>query len=281
MLCKIRTIALVFAVSFGFFGVFTSPASAILPTGTRLMPVFRITPAMNGMRGMVGSMPMTGMASSMPMFNVQTGFVTMPRFPHTPQHELLRREFMMNRNMNAFNMGLGVGNMMGRYGSYPSMSGMGSYGSSPSMSSYGGGGGYGQMTSMPAASSAYEANPATTGLGNKTAEVSRILTAAGLSNEGGELSWPLGLQVLFPATENKQLLSQLNAGLQIAALQKSDGSVDNQALDTTSHAAARLREMLSQREPYLQSRTYREADRFLSNIEAALKQLQGNTTANR
>jgi hypothetical protein len=249
-------VALVFA---GWCGLPAS-AKAIHPMGLRVMPVFRVTPAMNRM---------TGMAGSMPMFNVQTGFVTMPRFPQTPQHELLRREFMMNRNMNAFNMGLGAGSMMGSYGSYPSMS------------SYGGGGGYGQMTSMPAASSAYEANPATTGLGNKTAEVSRILTAAGLSNEAGELSWPIGLQALFPATENKQLLSQLNAGLQIAALQKSDGSVDNQALDTTTHAAARLREMLSQREPYLQARTYREADRFLKNIETTLRQLQGSTAAYR
>ena len=81
--------------------------------GVRLMPVFRVTPAMNGMTGMTG-----------PLFNVRTGVAAVPRSPRE-----FRREMMLNRDSMLGGLGvsgLGAG-MMASYGS---------------MSSYGGGGGY-------------------------------------------------------------------------------------------------------------------------------------------
>lgn len=263
-------------VSFAFLTVFVGPAHA-QRLGPRILPMFRVLPNMAirpnffiqpNFRTLPVFSTMTGTAGSLQLFNVRAGVVGMPVFPNHFQHELVRREIMLNRLTNAYAAGLSSGAMMGSYGSYPSIS------------SYGGGGGYGQMTSMPA-SSAYEPSLATSGLGAKTGDVSRILTAAGISNDKGEMSWPVGLQALFPATENKELLRQLNAGLQTAALQKSDGSIDAESLKGLTHAAARLRQMLQQREPYLQALTYREADRYLKNIENALTQIQSSATVSR
>ena len=119
------------------FLAWSSPAWAIHPMGFRFMPVFRITPAMNGMS--VG-MPMNR------TFNVQTGVMAVPRF----HHEMWwHNNWMSNRLSNSLYSG--AGNMMGTSGSYPSMS---SYGGG------GGGGGYGQMSSVPQPGPSYESNEA-------------------------------------------------------------------------------------------------------------------------
>jgi hypothetical protein len=254
--------ALVSATSLVALSALAMPAWAIHPMGFRMMPVFRITPAMNGMmgNGMMGTM--NGMRMS-PTFNVQTGFVAMPRFGLNHERSRfdrmeLRNLQMMNGMGNSFSSGIGYSGMSGGVGSYPSMSS-------------GNPGNYGQMTSTPAF--------ANDSVGGNAPDVSRILTAAGLPNDQGQLNWPLGLQALFPATANLELIQQLDASLQTAALQKEIGSVDSEVIKGARRDAGKLRAMLLQREPYLQAITYREADRFLKNLDSALKQLEGNTTA--
>jgi hypothetical protein len=131
------------------------------------------------------------------------------------------------------------------------------------------------MTSVPQ----FAGTEARASLSTVAPEISRTLSAAGLSNDQGNLNWPLGLQALFPAATNRELINRIDARLQTAALQKAGGSVDSDLIKETSRDAQKLRAMLQQREPYLQAPTYREADRFLKNLDSALKQMQGQTTA--
>jgi hypothetical protein len=247
---NLRHIALVFVASSLVLGAWVVPARAIHPFGGfRLMPVFRITPAMNGMTGTMGGMQM------MPTFNVQTGVVAMPRFHHEMEFRRmeLRNMALMNGLSNSFSSGIGYGGMTASFGSYPSS------------------GSFGQMTSVPQFATEASTMPP---------EVSRTLSAAALSNNQGKLNWPIGLQALFPATTNWELINQIDARLQTAALQKANGgSVDSDLIKETSRDAKKLRAMLQQREPYLQAPTYREADRFLKNLDTALKEMQGPTTA--
>ena len=249
---NLKRISLLFVSSSLVLCAWVVPARAIQPFGgVRFRPVVRITPAMNGMTGMMGGMQM------MPTFNVQTGFVATPRFRHEGMEfrrmELRNLGLMNGLGNAAFGAGIGgFGGMSGSFGSYPSS------------------GGYGQMTSVPQ----FITEPS-----NMAPEVSRTLSAAGLSNDQGNLNWPLGLQALFPAATNRELINRIDARLQAAAVQKANGSVDSDLIKETSRDAQKLRAMLQQREPYLQAPTYREADRFLTNLDSVLKEMQGQKTA--
>ncbi len=237
------------------FGIFawTAPVWAINPMGMRVMPVFRITPSMNGMRAGMGMNP---------MFNVQTGVVAVPQF---------HNQMWWHNNWAANRLGNSLYSMPGNYNM------MGSYGSYPSMSGYGGGGGYNQLSSVPQPAPAYEANGGNGPMGANTAEASRILSAAGLPNDQGHLTWPVGLQVLFPVVENAELLDGLEARFQTAAVQKTTGAVDEELLKGVSKDIARFRSKLRGREPYMAIPTYNEADRYLAHMEDALKGLQGSS----
>jgi hypothetical protein len=258
---QLRHIALISASALLTMFALAAPVQAIFPMGMgfRIRPVVRITPAMNGMTGMAGSMT--------PTFNVQTGFTAVPSFR---QNRMWwnRASMLQNASTSALSSGLGSSGTMGGY---------------PMMSSYGGGGGggggYGQMSSVPTPQPAYDYSNANAGLAASAAEVSRMLSAAGLPNDHGTLTWPIGLQALFPATENAELTSKLNSSLQSAALQQTTGAIDPSLLRNATQDASRLRQMLVQREPYLQAPTYREADRFLTNLDKALKHLEWSTPA--
>ncbi|HEV8060488.1 MAG TPA: hypothetical protein VGP68_11470 [Gemmataceae bacterium] len=237
----------------------TLPANAIHPPGFRFMPVFRITPAMNGMRGTINGMQTTS------MFNVRTGVMAVPTFrnPEMMMRDhrdmrLLNHE-MRNLDRNALLMS-GIG-MTGSLG-YPSLS-----------SGYGGSGGNAQMSSVPMPVGDYEGNFATTA---NVPDASRILTAAGLPNDQGRLNWPIGLQVLFPVSEYGESFLQLEARLETAALAKANGSVDSKVLDEANQDVGKMRSKLRQRKSSMMAPTYAEADRFLQNLDGALKQLQGN-----
>jgi hypothetical protein len=245
-----RSIAVASLTSLLGILAWSSPAWAIHPMGLRLMPFFRVTPALNGMRP---GMPMN------PRFNVQTGFVAVPTFHN---ERWWRNHWMANRYANSLYAAPGNYNMMATYGSYPSMSGYG--------------GGYNQLTSVPQAMPAYENNNANGPLGANAAEASRMLTAAGLPNDQGHMTWPVGLQVLFPITENADLINQLEARFQTAAVQKTTGAVDEELLKGARQDIAKFRQKLHGRQPYMAIPTYQEADRFLKTMDTAVDSLQGN-----
>jgi hypothetical protein len=248
----------VLASVISLFGIlaWTSPAWAIHPMGLRLMPAFRITPAMNGMGAGMGMNP---------MFNVQTGVVAVPRFHNGMSWH---NNWMGNRFGNSLNSAPGNYNMMGGYGSYPSMSGYGGGG--------GGGSGSNQLSSVPQPAATYESNSTNGPMGPHAAEASRILSAAGLPNSEGLLTWPVGLQVLFPIVENLDLINELEASFQTAAVQKTSGAVDEDLLKGVSKNIAKFRSKLRGREPYMAIPTYQEADRFLAHMDDAVNRLRGN-----
>ena len=138
------------------------------------------------------------------------------------------------------------GSMFGYgYGGYGSYGGYGGYGGGyPMMSSpYGSSGTsvyytspYASSSSVPLRQSAASSAP----LQQSAASASSMLTALGVTNESGQPTWPLGLQVLFPQKENLELLQQIKALLASAADQKLTGQKNSDLVQQGQRAVDRL-----------------------------------------
>jgi hypothetical protein len=99
------------------------------------------------------------------------------------------------------------------------------------------------------------------------------LDALGLPNDGGRLSWPLGLRVLAPAQEVQQERLHIEGLLQRAALQATSGSVACSVLKEMDRAVVRLRGMLQARGDGLAEATQSEARRFLGQLSQVVKSM--------
>jgi hypothetical protein len=106
------------------------------------------------------------------------------------------------------------------------------------------------------------------------------LTAIGVANQNGRLSWPLGLQTLGGpdnGREADELRGQLDGLFQLAAEQAGRGSADTKLLDEITRAVDRFRKLLTrvqQERAQLTQALYDEAERFLNQLqdaEAALR----------
>jgi len=183
-------------------------------------------------------------------------------------------------------LGNGYGGMGGGYGSG---------GGSGSGGGYGGGGGYGNGSGsgyqQPAASTTdpyqtYAANyqsqddgysAVSAGYGNKSSQSKRvsemgtILTAAGLPNKDGHLSWPLGLRMLRPDGETRDLRRQVDTLVQALATQRLSSQPNSAFVQDAEVALEKLR-LLAERERHsLSYGTYREVERFLAMLDGFLK----------
>jgi hypothetical protein len=147
--------------------------------------------------------------------------------------------------------------------SYPS------YGNTQTPLYYGGGGYY-----VPSYTSSSVAPVSDTSKLGQGLDTGKILTAVGIPNGRDQLSYPLGLQVLQPQTENMQLLDQIEALLQLMASQQSSGKVNPNLATEATGAIDRLQTMLRARQSNMMANVYLEAQQYLDKLRHGLKVLQ-------
>jgi hypothetical protein len=107
-----------------------------------------------------------------------------------------------------------------------------------------------------------------------TADTAKVLNAIGVTNDRGQLSYPLGLQVLQPQTENLQLLDKIETLFQVMVNQEIKGELNARMVQATSAAVERLQAMLRARQSNMTENTYGEAQRYLETLRHALNVLQ-------
>jgi hypothetical protein len=240
------------------------------------------------------------MLSSNPVITLMPG----TRFSMLPANAMmqmaaLHRQAQLQRMM--YN-GAGYASAMSAYGGYANNYSMmaGGYGSSSSPMSSMPAGSYGAMSQMSSPSpyspgsyyapgyttqtSSYAPDQSTTSPKEPSvaqeqgklqqAQVSKLLTATGLSNLKGKVYWPLGLQVLQPNNENLELLDNIETLLHVAAGQQIAGRVNGNLLDEVQRDLDRLKAMLDRRRGTMLQSTVDEADKFLDKVHHAVTVLR-------
>ncbi len=156
--------------------------------------------------------------------------------------------------------GMGYGGMSGGYG------GMG-YGD------YGNNSGYNSMQSYPEESAATYGSSAASRSSTES-RPNAVLSAMGLRNQDGKLTWPLGIEALRPVTEVKPLQEQIDGVIQIVAngrASESNPGLVDQAKKSCTHLRSLLR---SHGRDHFDASTYREAMHFLDQLDDGLKLMQ-------
>jgi hypothetical protein len=217
-------------------------------------------------------------ASRFPVNQMQMPF----RAPMTGGVATSATPFAMNANtgLSAFSMA-GRGNMPFYSGAYTNSAA--GYGSGSMM--------YGAGSSMPSYSSGSESSPqgyaASGAAGNldqgmPTASIqttrlatANILSAMGVSNEGGRISWPFELRVMGPS-EVTGLRTNLEGLLQLLATQAASGQVNPQVVDAARQAVNRLDTLLLQDKERggFGMTSFEDSERFLRQLRDGLKRLQ-------
>ena len=169
---------------------------------------------------------------------------------------------------------------------YPGMSGSspygaGSKGNSSAMSGYGGGmpgSSYGSQGGQYGDDSygygGYSGTTSGTSVGGSS--IGRVLTAAGVPNDGGRLRWPLGLRVVG-GQEAGELREQIEALFQYGAEQTQAGPVSPHLVQELARSVGALRQLLrrDREERFsLALTTYEDAERFLGKLDHARKLLE-------
>jgi hypothetical protein len=177
---------------------------------------------------------------------------------------------------------------VGGYGAYPA-SGYSpqysypSYGDVQTSNYYGPGADYNSYLVPPysGGTTAYPAKQDNSSNAGKTAPqgldlrpLGKILTAVGVPNDDGRLSYPLGLQVLQPQTENLQVLDQIETLFQVLASQEPSGQINANLAKEAKVAIDRLQTMLRGRQHNMMPNVYGEAQQYLDKLRHGLEVLQ-------
>jgi plastocyanin len=178
---------------------------------------------------------------AIPAANPGTSAMGAGQFGHHPFQMMMQHPGMQGQS------GMGMG-MMGPYGAGMMGSPYGAQVGGPQMGDYGAG--PGQDT------------------------LSRVLTAVGLPNEGGQLEWPVGLRALREAEDLRQ---QIDALVHQASEQAQAGPANAQLADELGRSRVALRNLLrrDQEERFsLPLVAYEDAERFLTKLARAEKRLR-------
>jgi len=92
--------------------------------------------------------------------------------------------------------------------------------------------------------------------------------------DGGRLNWPLGVRILGPGEETRELRSQINTLLPDAVAQAANGKVDPGLLQELSRDVNRLQRLLVARANDMPEDTYIDARRFLNNLDDSVRLLR-------
>ena len=94
----------------------------------------------------------------------------------------------------------------------------------------------------------------------------------GIVDARGQLVWPLGIQILSPPLETKELRQRLEGLLQAAATQGT--RVQAGTIDDASKVVAELRRILRRQREGVPEATVRDAEAFLTRLDEALKAMR-------
>ena len=208
--------------------------------------------------------------------------------PISPGAGSMSRPLMTNPNPAVMGSSNGFRSPSSGTMASPGVSAASPYGAGSTRSPYGtggyGGGSYGGGTTDPsygaqggtygAGSQGYGGN---SGTASETAaegkNLSRVLTAAGVSNDAGRLQWPVALRVVGGA-EGDELRRQIDGLLQYGAGETQAGPVSPHLTQELARAVAALRELLrhDREERFsLALTSYEESERFLGKLDRARK----------
>ena len=96
----------------------------------------------------------------------------------------------------------------------------------------------------------------------------------GIVDPQGQLTWPLGLQIVRPALETKDLRQRIEGLLNGAAQQAGTGRASKQMLDDAGQAIAQLKRLLRQQREDMPEATYGDAVSFLQRLESAVQAMR-------
>jgi hypothetical protein len=190
--------------------------------------------------------------------------------------------FAMNANMPGFSASSmsGRGNMAFNPGTYANPTGgygSGSmmYGAGSSMPSYSSGYGYGSQGYGGSGAAGNLDQGIPTASMQTTLTPANILSAIGVPNEDGRITWPFELRVMGP-TEVTGLRTQLEGLMRTVAMQAASGQVNPRALDAARRVVNRLDVLLLQDKERggLGMTSFEDSDRFLHQLRDGLKLLQ-------
>jgi hypothetical protein len=152
---------------------------------------------------------------------------------------------------------------------FPMMTPMTMYGPYSSMGyGMGYGSGYGTPSSPPAN------NPAPM-LANAIAPAAPVPMLAGITDGQGRIAWPLGLQILRPALETKDLRQRMEDLLRGAAQYSSQGTrMPAKSLDDAGTTMKQLQQQLRDQREDMAEATYRDAAAFLRRMDDALQAMR-------
>jgi hypothetical protein len=102
-------------------------------------------------------------------------------------------------------------------------------------------------------------------------EIGFVLSVFGLPNQYGELNWPLALRILRPDYQIRELRGQIEALIQVVAIQKSTSAPDLRYILLARGLLARLRSLMDRERYSLTWGTYQEGKRFLNTLDTFLK----------
>jgi len=102
----------------------------------------------------------------------------------------------------------------------------------------------------------------------------KLLSALGVPNDDGKLTWPLGLRVLLPQSKCEEYQDRIETLLQTAAEQQQNGRVNANLLDEAAGAVEGLQGMLKTRQSNMMPETYGAAEQYLGKLRHAIKMLR-------
>ena len=106
--------------------------------------------------------------------------------------------------------------------------------------------------------------------------MSRLLTAGGVTNDNGQLRWPIGLAILA-APGADELREQIGALFDEAARQAAGGPVDSALPEEVHQAVNNLRRLLLKEKAErfgMSLAVYQESKRFLDRLDRAVQRLR-------
>jgi hypothetical protein len=138
--------------------------------------------------------------------------------------------------------------------------------SSGESASHAGAGGYSRIGSSSGRSGSLENQAYRT----RSLDLSTALTAAGVPNHQGRLVWPLGLRILPPAPQTRELRDQLDAQLKMLMAMSLSGQDDSHTVRAARQAVDKLYGLLKDQRYVLATATYEDASHFIKNLQKAL-----------
>jgi hypothetical protein len=201
------------------------------------------------------------------------------------QNSAMGMNALLNANLAGNASGV-LSSLLSGVGGQNSLLGLNSLASSGlnAAGAYGGGSNYSPSAAQPSynsAASTMTTNQSTLGQLTTLSEpaatnngMDTIFAGLGLAARDGHLKWPLALDALPPAEETATLRKQVESLLTVMAHNTSSNVNNKRFGDEARRAVAHLQSLTYSHRYSMTAGTYKDAERFLANLDNALKVLQ-------